>query len=80
MADTVRALADELVTTSLTAHPLQAHALGVSVDPTRLDDFSTEADAEYRARHADIAARARARHRRAGRHVRSVRFPRRRAG
>jgi uncharacterized protein (DUF885 family) len=58
MADTVNALADELVTAILAAHPLEAHALGVSADPTRLDDFSADADAEYRARCVDIAARA----------------------
>ncbi|HEY4460214.1 MAG TPA: DUF885 domain-containing protein [Pseudonocardiaceae bacterium] len=58
MADTVNALADELVTAIVTAQPLEAYAFGVSIDPTRLDDFSEAADAEYRARCADIAARA----------------------
>lgn len=54
----MNALADELVTAILTAYPLEAHALSVSLDPTRLDDFSETADAEHRARCADIAARA----------------------
>jgi uncharacterized protein (DUF885 family) len=60
MADSVTALADELVTAILTAFPLEAHAMGVSIDPTRLDDFSPDAAARFRAQCVDIATRAEA--------------------
>ena len=58
MADTVRALADELVAVLLDAFALDAAVLGVSRDPGRLDDLSASAAADLRARCVDIAARA----------------------
>jgi uncharacterized protein (DUF885 family) len=58
MADTVRALADELVAVLLDAFALDAAMLGVSRDPGRLDDLSASAAADQRARYVAIAARA----------------------
>ncbi|HJP77150.1 MAG TPA: DUF885 domain-containing protein [Pseudonocardiaceae bacterium] len=58
MADTVTALADELVAAIVSEQPLEASMLGVTLDPDRLRDYSVSADAELRGRFAGIGARA----------------------
>ncbi|HEY4021142.1 MAG TPA: DUF885 domain-containing protein [Pseudonocardiaceae bacterium] len=58
MADTVIALADELVAVLLAADPLMASMLGLGTEPELLNDLSEAAAADLRARCVDIAARA----------------------
>ena len=58
MADTVSALADELVTVILDEEPIAASMLGIGAHPDRLGDFSEAAEAELRARYLDIDTRA----------------------
>lgn len=58
MADTVTALADELVDVVLTEFPLEASVLRIGTEPDRLGDPSPAQTAWLRARYLDIGARA----------------------
>lgn len=53
MADTVTALADELVTAQFDASPLDGSVIGLGTRPDRLNDLSAAAAAEHRARYAN---------------------------
>lgn len=58
MADTVTALADELVDAIVSDQPLEASMVGIGIAPDRLRDYSETGEAELRGHFADIGARA----------------------